>query len=245
MKKSVVNNICRKFGFEIHGIGYIQSVAKQSFKEDPYAIQKEFNRQAQIIFDLGANRGDTVAKYLELFPLAKIYAFEPFPDNFKVLKERFKNNSQVSCHQIAISDSAAVKQFYVNKNVDTNSLLKPIRTGLSSDVQVENKRQITVETITLDQFCESQEISTIDILKMDIQGGELAALRGAENLLMNNHIRLIYSETYFIPQYEDQPLFHDISKYVFKYNYILKDIFSPIYGKGKLSWGDVIFVLNN
>ena len=86
-------------------------------------------------------------------------------------------------------------------------------------------------------------IKSIDILKMDIQGGELAALKGAQQLLENRGIACIYTEAYFIEQYEAQPLFHDISKFLYSYDFTLQDIYTPIYGKGNMAWGDAIFVL--
>jgi FkbM family methyltransferase len=179
---------------------------------------------------------------LELFPNADIYAFEPFPDSFEFLTNRFKDNLRVNCYPLAMADSDEQKAFYVNANVDTNSLLMPKKTGLSSDSQVENKKQIFVEATTLDRFCSANGIVAIDILKMDIQGGELSALKGAKELLENQRINLIYSETYFVQQYEQQPLFHDVSKFLFDSQFELQDIYSPIYGKGNLAWGDVIFV---
>jgi FkbM family methyltransferase len=201
--------------------------------------------KAKIIFDLGANRGDTVEKYLELFPAATIYAFEPFPDSFQILQDRYRDNPRVNCYALAISNLSEERMFYVNKNVDTNSLLKPQKSGLSSDAQVTNKNQISVNTISLDEFCTTNRVLSIDILKMDIQGGELAALTGAKNLLNNHQIGLIYSETYFIEQYEQQPLFHDMSKMLYNYRYVLQDVYNPIYGQGNLAWCDVIFVQQN
>ena len=199
--------------------------------------------QTKVIIDLGANRGDTVQRYLELFPDATIYAFEPFPDSFQFLTKRFKDTPRVKCYSMAIADSDEQKVFYVNVNADTNSLLRPRKTGLSSDSQVENKERILVESTTLDNFCSTNRIDAIDILKMDIQGGELAALKGSKKLLEGHKIGLIYTETYFVQQYEQQPLFHDVSRFVTDYNFVLKDIYAPIYGKGNLAWGDVIFVL--
>jgi FkbM family methyltransferase len=243
MKKAFINSICRKFGFEVHGLGFIQSISKQSFKEDPFLVQQEICENARVVFDVGANRGDTVDRYLQLFPNAVVYAFEPFPDSFHLLRDRFKDEPRVICHPLAISASTEKQTFYVNENVDTNSLLKPKETGLSSDKQVQNKKQIIVEATTLDLFCSMNGISSIDVLKMDIQGGELNALNGAKKLLKEQKVDIIYSETYFLQQYEKQPLFHDISKFLVDYHYELKDIYSPIYGKGNLAWGDVIFVL--
>lgn len=207
--------------------------------------QELFGKNVSVIFDIGANRGDVVAKYLEMFPAAIIYAFEPFPDSFGILEQRFKGNDSVRCFKLAIADEDGMKTFYVNRNVDTNSLLKPKQSGLSSDKQVENLSLVTVSSTTLDKFCSENNINHIDILKMDIQGGELAALRSASGLLHHKQVQNIYSEVYFMEQYESQPLFHDISKFLYGFDFSLQDIYSPIYGKGKLAWGDVIFILKN
>jgi FkbM family methyltransferase len=241
--KQIINRYLRKFGVELHGTGYLQSLAKGEFKKDAFAVQKELSgkRPVNMIFDVGANRGDITAKYLELFPSATIHGFEPFPGTFDVFRETFENKGAVHCHSLAVSDSERVTQLYVNRNVDTNSLLKPKDTGLSSDVQVENKSIIDIRTTTLDLFCSQNKIDRIDILKLDIQGGELGALRGAEQLLKESRIGLIYSETYFVEQYEAQPLFHDISSYLHTFGFYLQDIYSPIYGNGNLAWADVIF----
>lgn len=246
MKKSLLNSYCRKLGFEVHGTGYMQSLLKGSFNDDAFARQRElFGKNVSVIFDIGANRGDVVARYVEMFPAAVIYAFEPFPDSFGILEERFKRNNSVHCFKLAIADEEGMKTFYVNRNVDTNSLLKPKHSGLSSDKQVENLAIVNVASTTLNKFCTENNIANIDILKMDIQGGELAALKGAAALLQQKRIQNIYSETYFIEQYESQPLFHDISKFLYGYEFSLQDIYSPIYGKRHLAWADVIFTLKN
>jgi hypothetical protein len=98
-----------------------------------------------------------------------------------------------------------------------------------------------VEVCTIDEFCRNRCIDTIDILKLDIQGSELSALRGASGFLRDKRIKLIYTETYFKKQYENQPLFHDLSKFLEQYGYYLQDFYNPIYGKGDLVWCDVIF----
>lgn len=243
IKKSAVNKWVSRLGVEIHGKGYLQSLAKGEFKKDTFEIQKGLiKNEKPVIFDIGANRGNITAKYLEYFPKATLFAFEPFPGSFQQLKNRFSSNEKVHCYEKAVASVKGFKDFFVNKNVDTNSLLRPQKTGLSSDKQVNNVTTIKVEAIVLDQFCISEGIARIDILKMDIQGGELDALKGLEKMLSKSAIDLIYSEVYFIEQYEEQPLFHDISKLLCKYGYHLQDIYNPIYGKGNLAWSDVIFV---
>ena len=63
-------------------------------------------------------------------------------------------------------------------------------------------------------------------------------------MLSKSAIDLIYTETYFVEQYEAQPLFHDILKLLFNYGYILQDIYNPIYGNRHIAWADVIFAKN-
>ncbi|MDB5280368.1 MAG: methyltransferase FkbM family [Ferruginibacter sp.] len=246
MNKSFINKFCRKFGFEIHGTGYLQSVQKTSFKEDAFLKQQEITGQGtRVIVDIGANVGDTVLRYHALFPKAEIYAFEPFPDSFTTLQNRVSGIETVTGYQKAISDKSGTKEFFVNHNTATNSLLQPQKMGLSSDKEVANKLVIVVDVLSIDDFCTTNKIETIDILKLDIQGGELAALRGAAKMLKEKKINLIYTEAYFKQQYVDQPLLHDISTYLQQYDYFIQDIYEPIYGKGSLAWCDAIFLKGN
>jgi len=242
--KETLNRILRKFGAEIHGTGYLQSLQKAEFRKDSFTVQRELCQGQNIstIFDLGANRGDISARYRNEFPKAAIYAFEPFPGSFDQLKQRFAGDQLMFSYQMAVGENKSILPFYVNKNVDTNSLLKSAEIGLSSDSSVANVSVIEVPCIRLDDFCLENNVAGIDILKMDIQGGEFGALRGAENLLKEKKIKLIYLETYYREQYVDQPLFHDISKLLHGYGYYLQDIYHPIYGKGSMAWSDVIFL---
>jgi FkbM family methyltransferase len=194
------------------------------------------------IFDIGANRGDTILKYHSLFPAAQIYGFEPFPDSFQLLKGNVENIPNVKIFQNAIADTEGDLTFYVNSSIDTNSLLPSKKSGLSSDEHVVNKAEIMVNATTIDRVCGDNKIDGIGILKMDIQGGELNALKGAKKLLSEKKIQLIYSEAFFQQQYVDQPLFHDISKYLAAYDYHIQDFYEPYYGNGRIAWCDVIFL---
>lgn len=243
MKKENINKFLSRFGFEVHGNGYIQSLKKTSFKEDAFEVQyKILSGEARFIFDVGANRGDTAIKYSTLFDQAKVYAFEPFPETFEKLLNNIKDYEKIVPGQYAIADKKGQAVLFSNFNEDTNSLLPSDKIGLSSDQQVKNKSSITVQTETIDSFCRNNNIQQIDILKMDIQGSELAALKGAVDLLEKRKIKLIYTETYFKQQYLGQPLFHDISSFLYSYGYVIQDIYSPIYGNGNLAWSDAIFI---
>lgn len=246
MKKAIINKYLRRLGLEVHGVSYLQSLKKNDFKENAFEAQHRIIKKSpKVIFDLGANRGDTAVKYASLFQDALIYAFEPFPETYDKLLVRVKDNDRIIPQRLAISDTKGEAVFYSNVNEDTNSLLKSSEIGLSSDDQVKNIAKITVNTDTLDDFCQQFQIKNIDILKMDIQGAELSALKGAKRLLQEKRISMVYFETYFRKQYEHQPLFYEIAAFLEGYDYHLQDMYSPIYGKGSLIWCDVIFLPDN
>lgn len=243
MKKEWINRYFRRLGFEIHGNGYLQSLHKNVSKEDAFETQmKIFKGKVNVILDVGANRGNTALKYASLFKRATIYAFEPFPETLNKLYDNVKGYDNIIPTPFAISDSNGKSIFYSNANEDTNSLLPSDVIGANSDRQVKNISSLYVDTVTLDAFCQNHHVSQIDILKMDIQGSELSALKGAQSLLINKKIKLIYTEAYFRKQYVGQPLFHDISTFLEPYGYYIQDIYNPIYGKGNLLWCDAIFV---
>lgn len=243
MNKSVLNKFFGKFGFEINGVSYMHQLRRKAETRDVFIIQKELlNSKANTIFDLGANYGSVTEIYSKIFPDATIYAFEPFPEIFKSLSAKARELKNVKAYDKAVTDTSGKRTFFVNENPDTNSLYKSQEAGLSSDKQAQNKYVIDVDAISLNDFCANEKIQKIDILKMDIQGGELGALKGATNLLEKKQISLIYLEAFFIPQYQEQPLFQDLLGFLFDTGYQLQDIYNPFYGKGSLAWCDAIFL---
>ena len=246
ISKNTLNNYLRKFNFEIHGTSYIQSLKKGEFKSNEFDFFKKiFGTDKITIFDVGANRGVKITEFLKLFPSSLIYAFEPYTPLIKELEKQFLNNPNIRLFNIGISDKKKEMVFNVNKGVDTSSFLTSNKTGLNSDKQVHTIEQVILPLDTLDQIVLNEKIEKINILKLDIQGSELNALRGAEKLLGESRIDIIFTEAYFIKQYIDQPLFYEIASYLQGFGYLLQDIYNPIYGKGKLAWCDAIFVREN
>ena len=101
-----------------------------------------------------------------------------------------------------------------------------------------------IETNTIDNYCLENNIDLIDILKIDVQGSEIEVLKGASNMLKERRIKVVYTETYFQQQYVNQPLFHDISQFLYNHNFILQDIYDPYYSANSLLWCDSIFISN-
>jgi tRNA G46 methylase TrmB len=124
--KHKLNRLLRKFNVELHGLGYLQSLAKGEFKSEPETIfQQVFSKDRQLtIIDAGANRGTIIDQYAALYPKATIHAFEPFPELSDALKTKYLNNKNIIINADALCDKHGVQEMHVNHSVDTNSLLE-------------------------------------------------------------------------------------------------------------------------
>lgn len=242
--KNKINKYLRKFNVEIHGLGYLQALSKNEFKNDEKNIYNAFfkENEALNIYDVGANQGITIHNFLSLFPNATIHAFEAYPPYYTILTNKFSSNPKIKINSYGISNEVGNFTFNINKSIDTSSFLNSKNTGLNSDEQVKTINQITVPTNTIDHYLEQDSNKRIHILKLDIQGSELKALIGAEQSLKEKKIDFIYTEAYFIQQYENQPLFTEIVLFLSKFGYVIQDIYHPIYGNSKLAWCDVMFI---
>ena len=244
--KNLINSYLCRLGIEIHGTDYIQKLKRFDLNKNEWIWQKELLKgKANVIFDVGANRGNTTLKYLKVFPNAIIHSFEPFPDSYELFINLHKGNLNVKLNKYALSNDIGKSILNINKSIDTNSFLESIEIGANSDKGCVSVGRMLVETNTLDNYCSKNNINAIDILKIDVQGYEMEVLRGAVEMLNNGRIKLIYIETYFKPQYLHQPLFHDISKLLYDYNFLLNDVYDPYFSNNNMIWCDSIFINAN
>jgi FkbM family methyltransferase len=130
--------------------------------------------ETPILFDIGANIGDFSYVFLSMFPNAKIYAFEPVPEIFNNLKERFKNFDNFEYYNLALSRTKGEKEFYYIKNsIGMSSLY--YRPEHFPRFQTE---KIIVKTDKLDNLAFPKNMK-IDYMKIDTEGSEMSVLEGA------------------------------------------------------------------
>lgn len=124
-------------------------------------------------------------------PTGRVYAFEPAPDNFTLLVRNIAANGYRNVVPVrqAVSDHDGVATFFLHPDSVAHSLHRETSGRAPATVQV--------ETTTLDRFLSAQGWPAVDLLKLDIEGGEPAALDGMKELLAHNAgLRLILE---FIP----------------------------------------------
>ncbi len=143
-----------------------------------------------VIFDVGANIGQTAVAFCEWFPHAKVHCFEPSPPSFAKLEHNMAGLS-VACHKLALSDeSGRVKVKLINDDpACTVNSLDNLASGK------DNSNAVWFDVDTLPAFMQRNGIPTIHILKIDTEGRDLQILKGAEPLLASGAIWNIVVET--------------------------------------------------
>ena len=113
------------------------------------------------------------------------------------------------------AENGARGTLYITARPECSSLLEPNMNFVEQfpygPALMTVQRTVPVTLTTLDRVCEEEKLQP-DVLKLDIQGGELAALRGAKSILSS--LLLIESEVEFNPQYKNGPLFGDLDRFL-------------------------------
>ena len=142
----------------------------------------ELCEEGMTVIDIGANIGYFTLIAAKLVGLSgKVFAFEPDPNNFALLKKNVELNgyNNVFPVQKAISDKVGNTKLFLDPLRERSSILYPC-----------GKETIVVDTTTLDEFLANKEC-TVDVIKMDIDGVETLALRGGEKTIKENNVKLI------------------------------------------------------
>ena len=85
---------------------------------------------------------------------------------------------------------------YITRNKGSSSLLQPIKDANQfwEGNPLLTQKEVKVDITTIDSYCQKQNIKSIDILKMDVQGNEINVLKGAKQMLKEKRIKLIFTE---------------------------------------------------
>lgn len=145
-------------------------------------------RPGSVFYDVGANVG-----FLSLIaarltgPQGRVVAFEPVPDTLQQLRRNLEINGFTNVEVVgaAVGDAPGRARLQVEKTSQTSHLA-----SLSGMGTGEVAGEIDVEVVTLDQFIADGQPAP-DVVKIDIEGAEVLALRGMQRLLATHRPTII------------------------------------------------------
>ena len=156
-------------------------------------IIKDEIKSGDIVIDLGAHIGYYTLLFAKhIGSTGKVFAFEPEPSNFSLLKKNILENNytNIISEQKAVSNSNSKIDFWIGQDSSgANRIYKPEKTN------TQNFKISTVDCIRLDDyFSNSEFFDKINFIKMDLEGAEYQALLGMHSLLANNNKLSILTE---------------------------------------------------
>lgn len=133
----------------------------------------------EVIVDIGSYTGDTILDYFKFYGndnYKKIYCYEITDNVFDVLKNNLSHYSNIEFRKKAVLDNSS--QVYISKSISDDSANK-----------ISNDGDIAINSVSIDEDIQEK----ISLIKMDIEGSELLAIKGCQNHIINDNPKLLIS----------------------------------------------------
>lgn len=196
------------------------------------------------VVDIGANRGQFSLVARRCFPAARIIAFEPLPAAAERFRNALRGDALVTLHQIAIGPSKAEATMHVAAYDDSSSLLPITELQQSLCTGTREVATATVQVDTLSNCIESNELQSPALLKIDVQGFELAVLHGSASLL--SRFSHAYIECSFVELYMGQALAAEVIDHLGGHGFDLRGVYNVEYdSQGCALQADFLFAARN
>lgn len=172
---------------DLHAIGYTLMLLGQYEKPETDFL-KSICGNDSVFLDIGANHGWYSLVLARQCPGARLFAFEPIPSTFQVLKKNIELNrlENIEPLQLGMFNKADEMKFLFVEDVSGATSLK--LTGQTRGHAP--MQEIACPTTTLDLFCADRGVAP-SILKIDVEGAELMVVQGAEKTLAHTPVLLV------------------------------------------------------
>jgi len=212
-----------------------------AFRDLDFDLPTLISTAYPIVFDVGANKGQTIDMIRRCLPNPTIIAFEPNPDLFLILKERYRHVAKIRVEKCALGSNVETRNFHILQNNELSSFLDISQHRDNPFRETKELAEINVSTITTDFYASQNNIQYVDLLKIDVQGFDLQVLFGATRLLEEKRIGTLLVEVNFVQMYEGQPSFSEIERYLRDKGYGLLGLYEIVRIGDCAAWATACF----
>ncbi|KAF0219357.1 MAG: methyltransferase FkbM [Geobacteraceae bacterium] len=160
------------------------------------AIMQQFISADSVVFDVGAHTGAWTSELLDIHPDVTVHLFEPAPQNYHALLRNLAEpvgKGKLRPNTCALAGREEIRLFHYYEDAPSWSTLHR-RMTVEKEQNLKKPAAYPVFTTTLDNYCRSTNITHINFLKIDVEGGELEVLSGAKELLKKGRIDFLQFE---------------------------------------------------
>ncbi len=140
-----------------------------------------------VMLDCGAHIGEyTLIGAAAIGPDAEVHCFEPDPRTFQYLKENVERNQlhNVVLNQCGVGETTGETAFYLGDD--------PTASSVSIEKNPVDTIRIQIQNLT--EYAAQRDLARVDVIKIDVEGQELAAVRGASDLIAKYRPSLLFIE---------------------------------------------------
>ena len=196
------------------------------------------------VVDIGANRGHFALVARHCLPQAWVISFEPLPAAAAKFRAVFAGDDRVTLHEAAIGPVPGNATIHVSRLDDSSSLFPITATQVDLFPGTEEVATAVVRVAPLRDFVLAADIQAPALLKLDVQGFELEALRGCEELL--GHFVYVYAECSFVELYAGQSLADEVIAWLRERGFKYCGVHNMDYDRdGRSIQGDFLFARNH
>jgi FkbM family methyltransferase len=157
------------------------------------AVFRALVRPGDTVLDIGANTGQYTCLFATLAGKSgAVHAFEPIPPTFEILKENtagYVQKYHVTLNDCAMGESeGSVKMFVADDRFTEASM---VRHSMSS-----HTANYESPVTTVDRYVKEKGIGTVALIKCDVEGAELLAMKGARELLKSKTPPMLFLEAW-------------------------------------------------
>lgn len=153
------------------------------YSVDVLSLADRLLQRADVVLDVGANLGEFSVFAAKRVPDGVVHAFEPAQKLFSLARRNIEANgfNQAHVHGVGLSDHPGKFPIYKATTCGADGSVNDGLNSLFNGAGLEVSE--TIEVVRLDDWCGQHRVARLDLIKMDIEGAELSALKGGEKIL--------------------------------------------------------------